>query len=312
MQKALGPNPLLIIAGPTACGKSSLAMELATQLGNAEILCADSITVYKNFEIGSAKPNLEDQKKIPHHLINLVDSTKNFTAGDFVRYAGPLIEQLHSQNKIPILVGGTGFYLRALLKGMVSEQEDETQSQEIRARLDERAKLEGFDALYDELMQKDPAASSTVHRNDHYRIVRALQSMELSGKLWSEANKSARASAWRYPETRFFCLKLEREVLKERIEARTTAMLEAGLLEEVKALLTQGVLPQSKPMQSVGYKECVDCLEGAFPEAMLHSKISQETLKLTKRQMTWFRGEDGVEWLEPDFLIHAKDSLMLG
>lgn len=310
MQKKLEDRSIIIIAGPTASGKSDLAIELAETLGNAEILCADSITVYKKFEIGSAKPSMADQKRVPHHLIDLVDSTKNFTAGDFIKFAHPIIDDMRSRKKIPILVGGTGFYLRALLKGMITSEEDEKNALSVKEALAQRADVEGWEKLYAELLEKDPAAKKTVHQNDHYRILRALQAMQISGKLWSEANKEAKSSTWKYP-ARFFCLKLEKEILKERIEARTKKMIQLGLLEEVNTLISQGVSPRCKPMQSVGYKECVEFLEGKIPLEQLHSQISQETLKLTKRQMTWFRGEDGVEWLEPDFLFHLKESLML-
>lgn len=311
MKKPIGVNPLIIISGPTASGKSELALQLAEILGEAEILCADSITVYRGFEIGSAKPSPEERKKIPHHLLDLVDPTENFTAGDFIRSALPIIKMMHEKNKIPIIAGGTGFYLRALLKGMASEEEDNKKAELVRSELEKRAADIGWKSLYEELLNKDPEAQKTVHANDHYRILRALQAMQMNNSSWSALNKAARAAPWRFPNTRFFCLRWEKKDLASRIQDRTKKMLKNGLFDEVQNLLKSGVPESAKPMQSVGYKEALHCYRGDFPYSDLEGKISAETLRLTKRQMTWFRGEEGIEWLDHEFLPHLIDSLML-
>lgn len=310
--KPLHESPVIVIAGPTASGKSALAMELATFLP-AEILCCDSITVYRRLEIGSAKPTSEERARIPHHLVDLAGPEESFTAGEFVRHAARAIHLIHDKGKIPLLVGGAGFYLRALLKGMASsEDEDPALALAIREKFEARAEREGFSALHEELLRKDPGSAAAVHVNDHYRILRALQAMELYGKPWSELNKAARAAPPRYPGLRYFALHWERDALKERVAKRTRVMLASGLLQEVRALIDSGVSPEAKPLQSVGYKECVEVLRGTLPEAELEAKITQETMRLAKRQMTWFRGEDSVEWLTaPDFLSQLRQALML-
>lgn len=295
---------LIVIGGPTASGKSSLALLLAEHLGKqgrpAEILCADSITVYRGFDIGAAKPTRAEREKVPHHLLDLAGPDEEFTAGDFVSHAAPLVESMLARNITPILAGGTGFYLRALLRGMAMPGEDEAKSKEVKSRLEERGKAEGFEALHRELIRKDPGSAATVHPNDHYRIVRALQAMELQGKPWSALNAQARASPPRF-SNKFFRLKMEKEELKIRIEQRSHQMLEQGLIEEVKNLLAAGAAPDSKPMQSVGYKETVLYLSGALSEQELPAAITQSTLKLAKQQATWFKGEELAEWLEPPY-----------
>lgn len=309
----LEKNSLIVIAGPTASGKSALALELARSLRAAgretEFICADSVTVYRGLEIGAAKPSREERSEFPHHLLDVAAPTDDFTAGDFVRHTQAAIAGIQSRGALPLLVGGTGFYLRALLRGMASDEgEDAEKSAALKQALEARAAEEGFEALYKELMRKDPGSAPTVHPNDHYRIIRALQAMELYDRPWSELNQEARARPWRYAGTRFFCLEVEREELRKRIDARSTKMVESGLLAEVKGLLDSGVPPGAKPLQSVGYKECVDTLAGREAEATLAERIAQATARLAKSQRTWFRGEQGVEWLgraDPLAALHA-------
>lgn len=313
--RALDKDPVLILAGPTASGKSALAVELALSLRElgrpAEILCADSITVYRGFEIGAAKPSLEDRARVKHHLVDVADPSENFTAGDFTRLSLPIIESLHQEKKIPILVGGTGFYLRALLSGMATKEEESSLAKAVKSRLERRAKDEGWSTLYRELLTKDPASSAVVHENDHYRILRALQAMEIHGGKWSELNQAARQSEWRFPGARYFCLQIDREELRQRVTLRTEKMLQEGIVEEVQSLLDQGVPVDAKPMQSVGYKECIAVISGQEARETLKERIIQSTMKLAKQQMTWFRGEKKVEWLNPPTLESAKNALAL-
>ncbi len=305
-----------MIAGPTASGKSGLALRLARALReqrrNAEIVCADSVTVYRGMEIGAAKPSLAEQTEFRHHLLNVADIHDSFTAGDFVRLALPAIADIHARGAAALIVGGTGFYLRALLRGMASnEAEDLVAAAAIRLSLEARASVEGWSALHAEVLLLDPASAGTVHPNDHYRILRALQAMALYEKPWSELNRTARASPFRFPGTRFFCLDFPKIELKERIAERSRAMLAAGLLEEVKALIAAGVPPEAKPLQSVGYRECVETLQGKEQESTLAERISLSTARLAKQQRTWFRGETGVEWLTPDFWENLQLALSL-
>lgn len=297
-------NQLIVIGGPTASGKSALALRLARHLIHrgqpAEILSADSITVYRGFDIGAAKPTEEERGQVPHHLLDLANAEEGFTAGDFLKAADPLIQDLLARKVVPIVAGGTGFYLRALLRGMAGNEENAEKSAAVKAALEHRGLTEGFEKLHRELIAKDPGSAGTVHPKDHYRIVRALQAMEMQGKPWSELNALARAAPPRFPH-RYFKIRIEKEALRARIEARVEQMLAQGLVEEVEGLLAQGVAPNSKPMQSVGYKETAAFLRGEIPQGDLLPAIVQATAKLAKQQNTWFRGEDLGEWLEAPY-----------
>jgi tRNA dimethylallyltransferase len=316
VNRPLGKFPVLVIAGPTASGKSSLAVDLALRLSAmgkpAEILCADSITVYRGFEIGAAKPSSEQRKLVPHHLIDIADPAEDFTAGDFVRAAQEKISALHARRVIPILVGGTGFYLRALLWGMASEDsEPEERAADIKRALLVRAETIGWDEMYRGLVTKDPQSVSTIHSNDHYRVIRALQAMELYGKPWSELNREARVAEPRYPDFRYFCLQVPKEILEDRIRARTKEIVNEGIEKEVSGLLAAGVAPDAKPLRSVGYKETAEAIS-AGDTSGLEGKIYFSTRKLSKAQMTWFRGERDVEWLEGDYLRALMGAIGLG
>lgn len=308
-------DSVIVIAGPTASGKSSLALELVDWLRAAdrcaEILCADSITLYRGFEIGAAKPSAADRARVPHHLLDLADPAQEFTAGDFVRAASEKIEELQRAGTVPVLVGGAGFYLRALLWGMASPEENSAKAAEVKLVLEARAASEGYEALHRELLRKDPGSAGVVHGNDHYRIIRALQAMELHGKPWSELNQAARQQPSHYPGLRYFALQVDRGELEERIRARAQAMLADGLLEEVRGLLAQGVPAEAKPMRSVGYLECADVLAGRASAAGLLEAIVHSTKKLAKQQQTWFRGERDVEWLAPPYRTSLKKALSL-
>lgn len=295
---------LVVLAGPTASGKSALALALARHLRaqgrETELVCADSVTVYRGFEIGAAKASGAERAEFRHHLLDVASPAEDFTAGDFVRLAIPAIAGIQARGALPLVVGGTGFYLRALLRGMASnEEEDSERAREIKRELEERAAREGYASLHAEVLRLDPGSAAAVHPNDHYRVVRALQAMRLYGKPWSELNKHARSTSFRFPGTRFFALELDREELRARVAVRSRAMLDAGLMSEVQGLLAAGVTPSAKPMQSIGYKECLETLSGQYPESTLADRIAQSTMRLAKQQRTWFRGEAGVEWLSP-------------
>ncbi|MGZ3654839.1 MAG: tRNA (adenosine(37)-N6)-dimethylallyltransferase MiaA, partial [Bdellovibrionota bacterium] len=191
---------VIVIAGATASGKSALALQLARALRakgrECEILCADSVTVYRGFDIGAAKPLAAERAEFRHHLLDVADPREEFTAGDFVRLSIPAIAGIHARGATPLLVGGTGFYLRALLRGMASNEEEDTErARAIKAELEARARAEGFAALHAEVIRLDPGSAPTVHPNDHYRVIRALQAMRLYGKPWSELNKHARSTS---------------------------------------------------------------------------------------------------------------------
>jgi tRNA dimethylallyltransferase len=285
---------LLILGGPTASGKSALALQLARDLKQAgqraEIICCDSITIYRGFDIGSAKPSLAEQQEIPHHLLDIADPTESFTAGDFIERTAPLLQRLLEENTLAIVTGGTGFYLRALLRGMATGEENPQISEERKLFWEKEGQSKGWQSLWAEVKRRDP--HSEIHENDHYRLVRALQAMDLTNKPWSELVKEARAKPPLYPHV-YYYLQPTRDELRARVKKRTEVMLSSGLLAEVEKLLAAGVPKTCKPMQSVGYKECVQFIEGALAsEATLAAAIEQNTMRLAKQQATWFRGEE--------------------
>ncbi len=301
---------VIVIGGCTASGKSKLALDLAEHLGNAEILCADSVTLYRGFDIGAAKPDKADRDRVPHHLLDIRDGHETFTAGDFVEVAAPIIDSLHAQKKIPLLVGGTGFYLRALLQGMTEQSlEESAHGEMIKKQLAEDIKTQGITTLYEEMIRLDPALKEKIHVQDEYRVIRALQAMRSTGKLWSELNAMAKARPPRFENVHFFCLDIEKESLRENVKIRTQKMLRDGLVEETKRLLAIGIAFQAKPMQSIGYRQVVDFLDGKITEAKLTEEIELATMRLAKQQRTWFRGEKNAIWVKN--LSAILETLML-
>ncbi len=296
------PHPIAI-GGPTGSGKSSCAIELARHFRRegieTEIIAADSITHYRRFDIGSAKPTAEERAEFPHHLLDILNPEESFTAGDFVRLALPILDQIDSRGNLALIVGGSGFYLKALLRGMASEEDPEKKA-EARKQLNERLVQEGAPQLYREMIERDPALASRIHLHDEYRIVRALEAMQLSGKSWSEANAEAEARPFRFPKAKLYCLDINRARLKERISSRAETMLAQGLVAEVEGLLAAGVSPDSKAFESVGYRQVVEA--GAKPDPLaLREAITNATMKLAKSQGTWFRGQFAeAEWVEAE------------
>lgn len=305
----------IVIAGPTGSGKTGLALEVVQRLREfdreAEIISADSIAVYRGFDIGAAKPNAKEKELAPHHLIDICDPKEDFTAGDFVREAERAIEIIRSRNAFPIIVGGTGFYLRAFIQGMAESETpgDKAALAKIENAFRLRAEEEGMGELYQEMLQLDPVLSKTIHENDHYRIFRALSAMELHKKKWSELNAGASSRPARHENIKFFALDLDRPALADRVAKRTESMLAAGLLNEVKSLIEAGVPLTAKAFLSVGYFECLQFL-GKIPqvnpqlpitnEKSLREAITRATMKLAKSQMTYLRGQfKKIEWIQP-------------
>ncbi len=309
-------TPIVAIAGPTGSGKSDLAVKLAKLFQatgkGAEIISADSVAVYRGFDVGTAKPSTEMLGAIAHHLVDIRNWNENFTAADFVELADPIIARLRTEGKVPIIVGGTGFYLRALLQGMTEQSEEETeQGEKIKAELEASLEKDGIEPLYREMLDRDSALATKIHPNDHYRVIRALQAMRSTGKRWSELNESAKLKPPRYQNFRLFCLDVPKAELEPRVRKRTDHMIAGGLLEEVKGLLASGVSPTAKPMQSVGYYETLEYLDGKMTETEWQEAIVRHTLHLAKQQRTWFRGEKRVEWISDDPLLGIVKALGL-
>jgi len=292
----------LALLGPTASGKTAFAIELARNLG-AEIICLDSTTPYRGFNIGSSKPNPQQQKQARHHLLDVLDPQEPFSAGDFVRLADKAIEDIHSRKKIALIVGGTYFYLKSLQHGMLDAPSVDTQIVEaLEAELE--SSPNGSAKLYCELQEKDPATSKHIHPHDSYRIVRALSIVRGTGKRPSElslqpVSESAGTRLWVK-----YAMVVPRHELTQTIALRTDAMLNQGLVEETRLLREQ--YPQARALSSIGYAECVRFLNKEINEKELRNEIIEKTRQLAKRQMTWLRSDPELRFIDSRDLARVQ------
>jgi tRNA dimethylallyltransferase len=290
-------NKILIILGPTAVGKSNLAIELAKKL-DGEIISADSMQVYFGMDIGTAKPSREELEEVPHHLINIIPPDKNWSVSDFVTNARGIIEDIVKREKLPIVVGGTGLYLNALIEGYAFPIIEA--NKDIRERLEGEARSFGSLHLYERLKKVDPDAASNIHYNDLKRIIRALEVFEMTGKPISQL-KSKDEENLPY-EPVIVGLDMDRKKLYERIEERIDGMLKAGLIDEVKGLIAEGYDKKLSSMQAIGYKEVAEHLHGKYTYDELVNILKQNTRNFAKRQMTWFRRFKNVNWFDVEKL----------
>lgn len=284
--------PLVVILGPTASGKSSLAIRLAQEL-NGEVLVCDSTQVYRHFDIGTAKVPLTDQQGIAHRLIDLVEPEEIFTAGEYRRQALLVLAEVSRRGKLPILTAGTGLYLRALLEGLADAPE---RSEELRARLRAKAQLRGSDHLHRALARLDPENAARIAPRDTQKVIRAIEMRILAGKPVAEIHRAGRSSLEGY-DVKKIGLSPPRAALYAKIDARTDAMIRDGWLEEVRKLSSGGIPPDAKPFQFIGYAELLAHLAGRLTMEDALKKIQQTTRQFAKRQLTWFRKEPSVHWL---------------
>lgn len=280
---------LVVVLGPTASGKTALSLTLAERF-QGEIVSCDSVAAYREFEIGTAKPCLEDRKRIPHHLIDVVAPTDFLTAGDYSRLARQALRDIHERNHLPIVAGGTGLYLRALLEGLFAGP---PRSEELRQRLRERVQERGAQYLHRILLRLDPAAAHAIHANDAPKVIRAVEvciaSRSRMTDLWQQG---------RDPLQGFTILRLGlnpgREALYQRINLRAQKMFDEGLVEETRTLLARH--GQSPVFNSLGYKQAVEYLRGDLTREQAITLAQQAHRNYAKRQMTWFRREPDVHW----------------
>ena len=296
---------LVVILGPTASGKSALGMDLAERLGG-EILVCDSTQVYRHFDIGTGKVPATEQRGIPHHLVDLVEPDEVFTAGEYRRRAIDVLDDLRHRGKLPILTAGTGLYLRALLEGLAEAPE---RSEELRARLRQRAAKHGALYLHGVLARMDKEAAARIAPRDTQRIIRAIEIRQLAGKSVGEVHRRGRSALAGF-EIRKIGLQPSREALYARINARVESMVAAGWANEVRGLIARGVSADAKPFQFIGYADLREVLTrsdgtGADARAIALAvpRIQQATRRFSKRQGTWFRKEEEVHWL-PGFGDH--------
>lgn len=286
-------SPLVAIVGPTASGKSALAVRLAVELG-AEIVACDSTQVYRGFDIGTAKPPPAERRGVPHHMLDIVGPEEVFHAGEYRRRATIVLGELASRNRLPILTVGTGLYLRALLEGLCEAPE---RSEELRIRLHRRAARSRPGYLHRLLKRLDPAAAERIAPPDTPKLIRAIEVRLLSGRPLSALHRAGQKGLEDYRPIKIGLMP-PREELYERIHRRAQTMLDAGWVDEVRHLMASGVATDAKPFQFIGYAELRDHLSGTLALDEAVARIRQATRRYAKRQITWFRRETGVRWIE--------------
>jgi tRNA dimethylallyltransferase len=284
---------LIIIQGPTATGKSELAVRLAEKF-DGEIVGADSLQLYRGMSIGTAAPGPELTSRIPHHLISILDPDASFTAADYAREAGEVIAGILSRGRTPFVVGGTGLYIRALLGGLIQAPAGDD---DLRRELAAWAERDGSAALLGELERIDPETAARLHPNDRGRIIRALEVCRITGMSFSEMTRRHGFSEIRYAALKIG-LTRERTELYQRVNERVERMLAAGFVGEVRGLLAQGYSPETKSLRSIGYKEICRYLAGELALTEAAELIKRDTRHYLKRQLTWFFRDVATKWFE--------------
>ena len=299
-------KPLIVLTGPTAVGKTSLSIALARAV-EGEIISADSMQVYKHMDIGSAKIKKEEMEGIPHYLIDVLEPDEEFHVVRFQEMAQEAMKEIYSKGKIPILTGGTGFYIQAVVKDIDFSQDTEKSS--VRERLENLAQEKGGEYLHELLAQRDPESAEKIHPNNIKRVIRALEYYELTGEKISLHNEREGEKVSPY-NTAYFVLNDHRERLYEKIDRRVDQMLDEGLVEEVRRLAQMRYTRDMVSMQGLGYKEILAYLEGEYSLEEAVYVLKRDTRHFAKRQLTWFRREKDVIWVnKPDFDYDDKKIL---
>jgi len=285
-------DPLLVvILGPTASGKTALSLELATRF-HGEIVNCDSVAIYREFRIGTAKPTAEEQARAPHHLFDVIEATNFTTAGEYARTARKVLREIHKRGALPIVVGGTGLYLRALIDGLFPGPQ---RSEGLRERLRQRAQEKGSSHLHRILRRTDPSAAAKIHENDVPKLVRAIEVCLAAKQPMSEQWKAGRDALTGFESLRIG-LDPDRAQLYDRINERVQKMFAAGLIEETEQILKK-YGDAARPLNSLGYKQAVQLLGGELDREAAIRAVQQAHRNYAKRQMTWFRREPNVRWL---------------
>lgn len=289
-------RPLVVLTGPTAVGKTQTSIRLAKAIGG-EIISADSMQVYKHMDIGSAKITKEEMEGVPHFLIDVMEPTENFNIVTFQTLAKQAMEEIYERGHIPIIVGGTGFYIQSVVYDVDFTESDEDTV--FRKKMEDIAKTNGNHYLHEMLRKVDPAAAEKIHENNVKRVIRALEFFEQTHQKISEHNETQLKKESPY-NTYYFVLNCERKLLYERIDKRVDSMVECGLVDEVKALQAMGLTRQNVSMQGLGYKEILDYLDGNCSLEEAVDTIKLQTRHFAKRQIIWFRRERNVIWVKKE------------
>ncbi len=290
-----GKRRLIVICGPTGIGKTDLALSLAEALGGG-IVSADSMQIYRYMDIGTAKPGAGELNRVPHYMIDIVDPDEPYDAARFYREGRQAIAQIHGRRQIPFIVGGTGFYIKALLHGLFDAKPVDPV---IIDRLGNEAASGGIQPLYERLLVCDPEAASRIHVNDAYRVIRALAVYEMSGKPMSQYQQRHGFKESPFDVVKI-CLFNDRETLYDRINRRVDQMVGDGLLEEVKKLLEMGYSEKLRPMQAIGYRHITDYINGRMAWDETIELLKRDTRRFAKRQLTWFRKDSEMIWKSPE------------
>ena len=288
-------DKLIILAGPTASGKTAVSIDLAKRIGG-EIISADSMQIYRGMDIGTAKITADEMQGVKHYLINVSDPKEDFNIVKFQNMVKCSIEEIKKNGHIPILVGGTGFYIQSIIYDIKFDNEDDNGS--IRKVLEEEYDKMGADFMYEKLKKIDSISAENIHKNNKKRIIRAIEYFLINNTLISEHNELQRKKTSPY-DFRFFVLNPKRDILYDRINKRVDKMVEKGLVDEVKSLIESGLSIDNISMQGIGYKEIVEYLEGNIPLDKAVENIKQNTRHMAKRQVTWFKRERDVIYIDP-------------
>ena len=285
---------VIVICGPTGIGKTAVGINLAEKFGG-EIIGADSMQIYRHMDIGTAKPTAEERRRVPHHMVDIVDPDEDFDAVQYSEKARTTIAELNRRSRLPFAVGGTGLYIKAMLHGLF---QSEPADPKIRNRLKQELEQGGSHILYERLEQIDPETAGRLHPNDSYRIIRALETIESSAKSISKHHQDHG-----FEDEPFNALKIglrkDREKLYARIDQRVDLMIQAGLVEEVKKLLAMGYSAELKSMQSIGYRHVAGFLEGSLAWDECVRILKRDTRRYAKRQLTWFGADRDIIWHAP-------------
>jgi tRNA dimethylallyltransferase len=300
----MGKLPLVIINSPTATGKTELAISLALEFGG-EIISADSLQVYRTLDIGTAKPSKEQRNKVKHHMIDVVDPDEDFNAAIFAEQARIIIADLAMQGKPIFVVGGTGLYIRALLRGIIETPEVD---ENIRNHYRQLRASHGKEYLYNLLQKRDADAAGKINPNDSVRVIRALEVLEQTGESISAIQKRHSFADTPY-KTYKIGIQIDRKESKQRIIMRTEKMIAEGLLDEVKSILDRGYSYKLKPLQSLGYKQVIGFLRKEYNWENALDLIKRDTWQYAKRQLTWFKADKEINWFKPDLFAEIRNNV---
>ena len=286
-------NPIICIAGPTASGKTALAVALAQELGG-EVVSCDSMQVYRRMDIGTAKPTAEEMQGIPHHMLDVAEPDEDFSVSRYCRMASPIVDDIVSRGKVAIIAGGTGLYMDSLIRGNAFAPFPSTG---VREKLEAQADAEGMEKIHAWLTSVDPEAAGRLHLSDRKRIIRALEVYLETGETITEHNRRTQAIPPKYSPLWLGLDFADRAQLYHRIDHRVDIMLDMGLIDEIKGLLHSGIPEKCTAMQAIGYKEFVDALQGRGTIAQAADQVRQSSRRYAKRQLTWFRRNQAIHWL---------------